>query len=175
MFRFAYVPLLPLVLLSAACASPEPAGPMQNAQADIDAVNAVRDGFVAAYSAGDADAIGNYYVTDGVSQPNNGPTLKGRDAIVAGLKSMFERSSVKLTLTPEQTQTMGTTGFDSGHYSVEVVPKAGGPTTTSEGRYLVILDKQTDGSWKVTRDMDNAGPPPESSGAPDAPAATESK
>ena len=111
---------------------------------------------MAAYEKGDAEAIGRLYLPEAVSEPNNQPTLKGREAIVASLKSMFEQVSIKVVLTPEETRTLGSVGLDRGQYTVMVTPKAGAPPTSSAGRYMVVFVKGADGEWKVSRDMDNA-------------------
>jgi len=141
---------------SPAAPPPPPPGPAADAPEDITAVNAVREAFMKAYVAGDAEAIGGLYTADAISEPNNQPTLQGRDAIVASLKSMFEQVSIQLVLTPDQTRTLGDVGLDRGTYTVTVTPKAGAPPTTAQGRYLVLLVKEADGNWKVWRDMDNA-------------------
>jgi len=149
------------VLALAACASPPPPAPERDAPADIAALNAVRSGFVAAYKAGDAQAIAQLYTEDAVSEPNNQATLEGRQAIVDSLTSMFELVSVDVDLIPDETTTLGDVGLDRGHYVVTVTPKGeGGSPSTSEGRYLVILARQADGTWKVIRDIDNASAPP---------------
>ncbi|MEZ5286381.1 MAG: SgcJ/EcaC family oxidoreductase [Vicinamibacterales bacterium] len=136
---------------------------------DIAAINAARDAFMAAYKAGDADAIGRLYAEDAVSEPNNQPSLEGRDAIVASLKNMFEQVSVAPSLEPDETRTLGNVGLDRGHYTVTVTPKAGAPPTTSQGRYVVIFQKDESGAWKVWRDIDNAmGVPAESAMEPEA-------
>jgi uncharacterized protein (TIGR02246 family) len=158
LFTFAVV----LAGCAPAAAPPAPpAQPVADAPADIAALNAARAAFMAGYEKGDAEAIGNLYTPDAISEPNNQPTLEGRDAIVASLKSMFEQVSVKTVLTPEETRTLGNVGLDRGHYTVTVTPKAGAPTTSAEGRYMVVYVKGADGTWKVSRDMDNtAGAPP---------------
>jgi uncharacterized protein (TIGR02246 family) len=160
--------ILSSALLVAACAPaapPPPAAPAEptaDAPADIAALNAARSAFMAGYEKGDADAIGQLYHPDAISESNGQPTLKGREAIVASLKGMFGQVSVKATLTPDETRTLGSVGLDRGHYAITVTPKSGAPPATGEGRYMVIYVKGPDGSWKVSRDMDNAAgaPPP---------------
>jgi len=109
-----------------------------------------------AYEAGDAEAIGNLYTKDAISESNNQPSLRGRDAIVASLKGMFEQVTVKTVLTAEDTKTLGNVGVDTGRYAVTVTPKAGATPYTNEGRYMVVYVKDADGQWRVWRDMDNA-------------------
>jgi len=38
-----------------------------------------------------------------------------------------------------------------------VTPKAGGESIQLEGKYLVVFQKQPDGSWKAARDIWNEG------------------
>ena len=151
-------------------APPPPAAPVVDAPADVAAVNAVRTGFMTAYAAGDAEAVGKLYTADAVSEPNNQPALKGRDAIVQSQKAMFEQVTLKADMVSDEVRTIGAVGLDRGHYTMSVTPRAGGETTTVEGRYLVVLVKDADGVWRVARDMDNAAAPPPAAQAP-APAA----
>jgi uncharacterized protein (TIGR02246 family) len=146
--------------LVAGCSPPAPppaapAAPVLNAPADIAALGAARESFMKAYEAGDAVAIGNLYTNDAISESNNQPSLKGRDAIVASLKGMFEQVSVKTVLTGDDTKTLGNVGVDCGRYAVTVTPKAGAASYTNEGRYMVVYVKGADGQWRVWRDMDN--------------------
>ena len=158
--RLAYLGLACAVSLAGCTSAPAPPpAPAVDAPADITAIAAARSAFMAAYNAGDAEAIGKLYTADGVSEPNHQPTLTGREAIVKGLASMFGQVAVKVELTSDETKTTGNTGFDRGRYSAAVTPKAGGATTTVEGRYLVLFVKEADGAWRVARDIDNSPTP----------------
>jgi uncharacterized protein (TIGR02246 family) len=143
------------VLALGACAQ----APQTNAAGDISAVNAVRNGFISAMNAGDAAAIGDLYAADGVSNRNHDKTITGRDAIVESQKAMFSQFGVTLEIMPDETRTIGDFGFDRGRYKMTMTPKAGGDAVTDEGRYIVLLQKQADGAWKVTSDMDNSTVP----------------
>jgi uncharacterized protein (TIGR02246 family) len=163
MFRHTVATLLlsfSLLLGSCAPAAPPPPAaapaPVADAPEDVAALNAARAAFMAAYEKGDAEAIGELYAPDAISEPNGQPTIKGREAIVASVKSMFEQVSVKPVLTPDETRTLGNVGLDRGTYIVTVTPKAGAPPSSTQGRYMVVFVKLPDGSWKVSRDMDNA-------------------
>ena len=133
--------------------------PVLDEPASIAAIAEARKAFEAAYEKGDAEAIGELYAENAVSEPNFQPTIKGRAAIVASLKPMFEQVSVQTTLTSEETRTLGHVGLDRGTYTVTVTPKAGAPPTTSQGRYLVVYVKGEDGKWRVSHDIDNAAVP----------------
>jgi uncharacterized protein (TIGR02246 family) len=147
---------LTAIVALGACA---PAAPEMNAQADITAVNALRSSFVAAFNANDADAIGNLYAADAVRAGNHQPTASGRPAIIAADKAAFAQMAMRIELTPEETKTMGSFGFDRGTYKMTIAPKAAGAPMNDEGRYLVLLEKGADGAWKVSRDIDNSSMP----------------
>lgn len=155
--RLVYLGLSCAVALAGCTAAPAPSA--NDAPADIAAIAAARNAFMAAYNAGDAEAIGKLYTADGISEPNHQPTLTGREAIVKSLTSMFGQVAVKVELTSDETKTVGSTGFDRGRYNAAVTPKAGGATTTVEGRYLVLFVKEPDGVWRVARDIDNSPTP----------------
>ncbi len=170
--------LLLAVALTAACTTAPPPAPSVAARpvvddpASIAAIGEARKAFEAAYEKEDADAIGQLYTENAVSEPNFQPTIKGRAAIVASLKSLFEQVTVQTSLTPDETRTLGDVGLDRGHYTVTVTPKAGAPPTTSQGRYLVVYVKDADGRWRVSHDIDNApAPPAQAAAQPSAPAA----
>jgi uncharacterized protein (TIGR02246 family) len=166
MFRASTLPLVLIGTLAltacgpAAAPPPAVATPVVDNPADVAAINDARAAFMKAYEAGDAAAIGRLYMPEAISESNNQPSLVGRDAIVASLAGMFAQVSVTTTLTPTETRTLGNVGLDRGTYTVTVTPKAGAPPSTSEGRYMVIYVKDTDGTWRVSRDMDNALMPP---------------
>ena len=149
------VALLVLLAATVACA---PAAPAANAPDDIAAVNALRGKFEQAFNAGDATAAGNLYTTDAIAAQNHQPTETGRDAIVKGLQGLFSQFTIKFTLTGQETKTMGDFGYDWGTYTFEMTPKAAGMAAppADQGRYLVLLRKDTDGQWRVARDIGNS-------------------
>ena len=136
-----------------------PAAPEMNAPADIAAVNALRTGFQTAFNAGDAEGVLKGYSADPISMGNHQPTAVGRDAILAGNKAQFANATFKIDIVADETMTMGTSGFDRGHFKITVTPKAGGPPMTDEGRYVVLVEKGPDGAWKVTRSIENSSLP----------------
>ena len=140
------------IVAIAACAST----PEANAPKDVAALGAIRDGYIKAFNGADANAIGALYTSDAIAMPGHNATLTGQAAIVAYNKALFEQMNAKIEVTPDETRTMGNFGFDRGRYKLTMTPKAGGPAVNDEGRYIVMLEKAADGSWKVTRDIDNS-------------------
>jgi uncharacterized protein (TIGR02246 family) len=149
---------------AAACSAPAPApGPATGD--DLTKINAVRDGFAAAFNAGDAAKVVDLYTADAVAMPSHHATVTGRDALLAYNRDFFNQMSAKVTITPVETTVSGNLGYDRGTYTMTVTPKSGGAPMNDQGKYVVVLQKQSDGSWKVTRDIDNSdlpmpAPPP---------------
>ena len=137
------------------------------AAADQQAIGKVRDAYAAAFKAGDASAIAALYTSDGLTQPNNQPTASGTAGITASVKASFDQLNiVSFTLTPVKTEASGNLGYDIGTYAFTATPKPKGDTIKAEGRYVVILRKGDDGTWKAVADMDNLPMMPPAPAAP---------
>ncbi len=57
---------------------------------------------------------------------------------------------------------MGDRAYSHGSYEFEMSPKEGGKTKSCFGKFLDILEKQVDGSWKIAIDCHNYDTPSES-------------
>jgi len=146
------------VVGAAACAPPAaPPGPPTGD--DATKINALRDGFMAGFNAGDAAKVAEGYTSDGVDMPAHHAMVVGKEAIAAYNREVFSQISAKLTITPVETVISGNWGYDRGTFTMMVTPKAGGPSMTDQGKYIVLLQKQSDGAWKVTRSMDSSDLP----------------
>ena len=157
-------------LLLAACTQTPPAPP-QDAADDLAAITKVRAAYGAAMGAGDADAIASLYTEDGVSQTNQMSTMVGRAAIAEGQRTAFTQVSFSgVEIMPEETHTIGNSGYERGRYRMTVTPKAGGAPMPQQGRYMLVLQKSADGMWRVARDMDNVDSPPPAPTVPAPPA-----
>jgi uncharacterized protein (TIGR02246 family) len=149
-------PALAVIVGLAACAPPPPP---DTSAADLAAVNAVREAWVAAYNAADADGLAGLYTEDAIDMPADEPTVTGQAGIRERAATQFAMGKATVTVTADETRLMGDWAFDRGSYSVTVVPAAGGDPMTVDGRYVVILRRQADGSWKLVRGMDNTPTP----------------
>jgi uncharacterized protein (TIGR02246 family) len=132
---------------------------LDDAQARKD-INAVRSSYVEAIVAADAARVADLYSEDAiVLYPNHAPII-GRAAILDYFTAFFgELKPEHFQLTSEEIQVAGAWAFDRGTYQLRGVPLTGLDSVDDHGKYLVILQRQPDGSWKVARDMDNSSPP----------------
>ncbi len=152
------------VALAAACA---PAAPKHDMAADVAAIGKVRDAYGAAFKAGDAAALAALYTSDASSMTNGQPTAQGTAAIqaaIAGMSGMA--SSQELTITAEKTDVSGDLAYDRGTFKQTMTLKTGGEPVTQEGRYIVVLKRQADGSWKIAEEINNLPTAPMPAAAP---------
>ena len=124
------------------------------------AIDSHRRDYMQVYTAGDVERTIGLYTADAVLMPQFQPALVGHDAIRRYLRQMFDQVQIKLTLSSEEI-TIVDAGFayDRGRYSTTAQPKRGGSATDDVGKYLVLWRKQSDGSWKIERDIDNSSNP----------------
>ena len=166
--RFVSFSMLALFLLAGCGAPAETPAPAAPSAEEVTAkINQLRDNFMAAFNSGDAMALAELYTSDGIALPQNRAEVSGREAILNYNKEMFEQFTPKIAVKSEELTiaVAGDLAFDRGTYTMELTPKAaGGAPITDEGKYLVVLQRQPDGAWKVLRDIDNssrpAAPPP---------------
>jgi uncharacterized protein (TIGR02246 family) len=156
--------ILVAALALSACNATDQAKPTDS-QADKDAINKVRDEFIAAFNANDAAKVGDLYAENAVVMDEGQPSVEGRAAIVEHNKMFFDANMGKITLAPRATNVSGDLAVDTGTYTMEITPKAGGQPITAEGRYLVALQRTANG-WKVIEDIGNSVAPPPPPPAP---------
>ena len=122
--------------------------------ADQASIRSADSAFMAAANAGDADGIAGVYAEDGSLLAPNLPPQKGRDAIRAFWGGFLDAYTVRFEVASDTIEGRGDLAYNQGHYRFTAVPKAKGvPGIADEGKFLEILKKQRDGSWKYVVDM----------------------
>ena len=127
----------------------------RDAAADIKAINELRSQFATAYNANDAAAAAAYFADDAILMFPNQEAIEGKQAIQAALEDFFKQNAARITHTPLETEVAGDWAYERGNITETVTPKSGKAIERSL-KYLVILKRQPDGSWKIHRDMDNS-------------------
>jgi uncharacterized protein (TIGR02246 family) len=150
-----------LVLGASSACRPNPRGGGGSSEAvtsisaaDQASIRSTDSAFMAAANAGDADAIVAVYAEEGSLLAPNLPPQKGRDAIRAFWGGFLDAYTVRFEVASDTIEGRGDLAYNQGHYRFTAVPKAKGvPGVADEGKFLEILKKQPDGSWKYVIDM----------------------
>lgn len=152
--------LLSVIVLMSACGGTTPTTqPTATAPPDPAPINDVRSRFQTAYNAGDAAAVTALYTDDAVSLPDRHAAVQGKAALQQYFQEVFAQYNAKLTLMSPDLEITDDIAHETGAYSMTVTPKAGGNAMTITGKYLIVLKRQADGSWKVHHDIDNTDSP----------------
>jgi uncharacterized protein (TIGR02246 family) len=151
----------PLLLVFAACAkAPDSSA---GTPADVVAITALRDSIQAAETGGRPDGMFAAFAEDVVVMAPGMPALEGKPAATEAMRGMFQAMSMSVQYASAEMVVMGDWAFDRGSYSGTMTPKAGGPATADRGKYLWLLHKGPDGSWKYHRVIWNADAAPPAS------------
>ncbi len=113
------------------------------------AIEAAVTRYVAASNRGDADALMELYAEDAVLLPPDHEPIQGREAIREFWRQGTDQGLEVSTL---RVDTDGKLGYLVGRYKL--------PATEDEpadsGKYVMCLQRQVDGSWKLTADIWNS-------------------
>ena len=160
--------LLILVALVFSACQPIVAEPMaQSSAQDVTAaVNAIWDEYEAGVVAGDVDRWIAQWTDDGVQMPPNEQFVEGKDNIYARVGARMQAGPTdEMEITALETQSAGDWAYSRGVYSV-AFPLDNGEQGFVDGKFMTILQRQPDGSWKIHRDIFNSNVPPAPVAAP---------
>lgn len=127
---------------------------------DVAAINQLREQEETAAEAGNVEALLLFRTDDFIAMPPNQPAIEGKEAVRAFLTGMLGQMQMEETVVSEEIVVSGDWAFDRGTFTGSATPKGGGETMTIDGKYLWILERQPNGSWKYTVQMwSNNGSP----------------
>lgn len=126
---------------------------------DLEAIRQVTSGIIAADNVGDAEAVVRFYAEDAVLLPPNDSPVVGKAAIRARYKEGFRRFRFDISSTSDETEAFGEWAFDRGTTSGRMVPKGNEAPRKVHDKYVMILHKRADGSWKIARLIWNSAEP----------------
>lgn len=153
--------ILALMLFWVTSCQPQ-ASPLSDA--DIAAIQNLGPQFSQAILARDVDAVLALYTDDAVIMPPDAPVVVGKDAIRDRFTADFASDVVatEFVFTSIQTEGVGNQGFDRGTFSWKGTRPAASEPITEVGKYVVVVRRTADGSWRVAVDVWNSDPrPPE--------------
>ncbi len=179
LLRIASVVVVVVVFAGCKPAGEQP-GPMTaettSTEADVEALHSVREAHDGAVNAGDLEAYLANCAEDVVLMPPSEPPVVGKEALRAWAQGLFGQFSFEQTTSSDEVVVTGDWGFDRGTYTITPTPKAVGEAAegtsieqpeigreldyAQTGKYLWILRRQPDGSWKIARGMWSSNHPP---------------
>jgi uncharacterized protein (TIGR02246 family) len=157
--------LLVGVLTLAGCAqqpqAPPPAPPDTRA-ADEAAIHAAVKEWSASAQAKDPDKFSSFYAEDGVVMLEDAPDISGKAAIREAIGGMMQDPNFSLSFEADRVVVArsGDLAYETGTYTM-TLSDAKKKASTEQGNYLVVWQKQADGTWKVARDAPVSDPPAE--------------
>lgn len=120
-----------------------------------EAITAVSKARAKAFNEGNAAAIAVHFTDEAWLMAPGKPALKGKNAVQAYYQSIFDEYNTVLESYYDEVDVSGNLAFGRGFAKVILKPKKGGDSLVSTAKYLNILKKQPDGTWKTTHDVWN--------------------
>lgn len=130
-------------------------------EADSAAMVDVLNKYAQTVTSGDLEGWIALWTDDGVKMAPGAPAIVGKANIRENTIGSFDSFTSVLTASNEEVKVAGDWGFMRGTYTLSMTPKAGGDSIEDVGKYLSILQRQADGSWKLARDCFNSNGPSE--------------
>ncbi|MGQ0733890.1 MAG: YybH family protein [Acidobacteriota bacterium] len=145
------------VLTAFGCDQP---APRPDTQADVSAINAVREREIALVGSGDVDKLLTVYTSDIVMMPPNEPAVVGQEAVRRWADAMFGQITMSGSYSSADVSVSGDWAFDRYTGVLRVTPKAGGATIEERIKGIHIMKRQPDGTWLIAQDIWNTDAPP---------------
>ena len=145
-----------ILLISTGCSSKTEI----NTDADVAAINEIWKSYSSSLNDGDIDSWLSLWTEDGVQMPPDEPRVVGKDQLRQRNGGALDLFAVDIEITNEEVEVDGSLAFSRGHYVATFSPKDGAPPIPVDGKFITILKRQTDGSWKIHRDIFNSNVAP---------------
>ncbi len=154
--------LLLVVLAFVACAPAAEEAVVEEpdtTEADVAAIEGLVDELVRVALAGDAEAFVALFADDVMFMAPDAPAAVGIEGFRSAIETSFaEVSTGTIDMVSEETEVAGDWAYDRGTLTFVVV--AGGESIQMDWKYLAIMRRQADGSWKYARFIHNSNTPP---------------
>lgn len=108
-----------------------------------------------AFNKGNATAIARHFAEDGILMAPGETVSQGRAGVENYYGKIFSTYQTFLESFYEEVEVSGELAFGRGEAKVRLIDKLNGDTTFSSSKYINILKKQANGSWKTTHDIWN--------------------
>jgi uncharacterized protein (TIGR02246 family) len=124
---------------------------------DAAAIAQLMTAWAEAFNAGDIDRIMAVYGPSIVDMNQDGPTDVGKASLANGYRIMLDSNNGHLAPHIDEIKVFGKFAFLRATFDLTMVPKTGGKTYETRRRLFAIIQKESDGQWRVIRAMNNVG------------------
>jgi uncharacterized protein (TIGR02246 family) len=140
-----------------ACA---PQAEIESAEVDVEAIRNINVDLINAFNTGDVEAAVALAMDDAADLPPNRTAIMGKEAIRAFVQSDVDRFTMHFVDEIVEVDVDGDLAVVWSNYSVMLTPKDGSEPIESKGKWIKILKRQPDGSWRFSRNIWNSDNPP---------------
>jgi ketosteroid isomerase-like protein len=135
--------------------------PKVNVEADVAAIKASFDEWVQLSNAGDLDRIMSiFYAENSIQMAPNDSIRKGKEAILLGYQQNRELNDEHWdSSVVEDVRVSGDLAVVRGTDTGTTTPRSGGEPVKFNLKWLIVLERQSDGTWKWLYEMWNSNNP----------------
>lgn len=144
-----------VVVALGAAGSPEPRCPGD--PASVQQVTSVATGIIEADNARALDRVLALYAPDATLLPPGESPVAGKEAIRPRYESLFAAFTPEIVSRVDEVCVSGFLAYVRGHNRGRLVARGGGPDRVLDDPYLMVLRRQGDGSWRISRLMWHRG------------------
>lgn len=134
--------------------------PVIDVAADKEAVNVLLEHFFSACESGDLPALMVVFSEDAVFMPDGERTLDKKSAR-EHFAPLFEYFEMAVDSSIDEIQVNSSWGFARCSYRLTAAPKSEGEERLYEGKFIFILERQPDMSWRASHFIWNSSTPPD--------------
>jgi len=125
--------------------------PEQQAKSVMPCITALRQAWLDAVKASDAEQLADLVTDDVVVVHGNGRCVRGREELKEDFLKGFEAFSIEQDVSNPEVVVRGQWVFEISEVKSTLTPHRGGETRRFHSTTIVAFGQQPDGSWKVKR------------------------
>jgi ketosteroid isomerase-like protein len=124
----------------------------------VSVVDAVAQAFHDGVANRDAAALASLYAENAKFMPPGMEPCEGRAQTQSAMQLLLDTGARSLDLEPLEVREADNLTIEYGRYRLGIEPE-GGEAVTDVGKYLVVHERQADGSTKIAYDIFNSNAP----------------